>query len=262
MTASKPPAGLSVLPVAPDAGEGDLPVEKVFALGDAVGGVPELGEGGPEGALADGVGRVDAFGAVGQEREGLLMAEGDCADERLFEDGAGLLFHGSAEPVHAAKGVEKCAQRGGRFLDLGEEIGRFFDFGNVGVGQFFDALHALGGVFGGLDGAAGGEAAETGEFAGGVVDAQADERVAAAQVVVEEGEGRANGEAVQPEGDFGKLDGERVLVDAVDAALEDHAADDGLVGELGFVDDPVRKRGRASRMSSRMAAMRSSSGEL
>ena len=68
-------------------------------------------------------------------------------------------------------------------------------------------MHALGGIFGGLDGAAGGEAAETGEFAGGVVDAQADERVAAAQVVVEEGEGRANGEAVQPEGDFGKLDG-------------------------------------------------------
>ena len=100
-------------------------------------------------------------------------------------------------------------------------------------------MHALGGVFGGLDGAAGGEAAETGEFAGGVVDAQADERVAAAQVVIEEGEGRTNGEAVEPEGDFGELDCERVLVDTVDAALEDHAADDGLVGKLGFVDDPV-----------------------
>ena len=174
-----------------------------------------------------------------QEREGLFRADGDCADERLFEDGAGLPLHGGAEPVHAAKGVEQAAQRGGRLLDFGEEIGRFFDFGNVGVGQFFDALHALGGVFGGLDGAAGGEAAETGELASGVVDAQTDERVAAAQVVVEEGEGRADGEAVEPEGDFGKLDGERVLVDAVDAALEDHAADDGLVGKLGFVDDPV-----------------------
>ena len=51
--------------------------------------------------------------------------------------------------------------------------------------------------------------------------------------------GRADGEAVQPEGDLGQLDGERVLVDAVDAAFEDHAADDGLVGELRFVDDPV-----------------------
>ena len=71
------------------------------------------------------------------------------------------------------------------------------------------------------------------------MDAQADERVAAAQVVVEEGEGRADGEAVQPERDLGQFDGQRVLVDAVDAAFEDHAADDGLVGELGFVDDPV-----------------------
>ena len=50
-------------------------------------------------------------------------------------------------------------------------------------------MHAQGGVFGGLDGAAGGDAAETGDLAGGVVDTQADERVAAAQVVVEEGEG-------------------------------------------------------------------------
>ena len=30
-----------------------------------------------------------------------------------------------------------------------------------------------------------------------------------------------------------------ILVDAVDAALEDEAADDGLVGELGLVDGPA-----------------------
>ena len=71
------------------------------------------------------------------------------------------------------------------------------------------------------------------------MDTQADERVAAAQVVVEEGEGRADGEAVQPERDLGQFDGQRVLVDAVDAAFEDHAADDGLVGELGLVDHPI-----------------------
>ena len=81
--------------------------------------------------------------------------------------------------------------------------------------------------------------AQPGQFLGGIVDAQADERVAAAQVVVEEGEGRADGEAVQPERDLGQFDGQRVLVDAVDAAFEDHAADDGLVGELGLVDHPV-----------------------
>ena len=73
----------------------------------------------------------------------------------------------------------------------------------------------------------------------GVGDAQAEERVAAAQVVVQERERRADGEAVEPEGDLGQFDGERVLVDAVDAALEDEAADDGLVGQLGLVDCPA-----------------------
>ena len=95
-------------------------------------------------------------------------------------------------------------------------------------------------VFGGLDGAGGGECRPAGTISlRGIVDAQADERVAAAQMVVEEGEGRADGEAVQPERDLGQFDGQRVLVDAVDAAFEDHAADDGLVGELGLVDHPI-----------------------
>ena len=58
-------------------------------------------------------------------------------------------------------------------------------------------------------------------------------------MVVEEGERRADGEAVQPQRDLGQLDRERVLVDAVDTALEHHAADDRLVAELAFVDDPV-----------------------
>ena len=75
------------------------------------------------------------------------------------------------------------------------------------------------------------------------MDAQADERVAAAQVVVEKGERRADGEAVQPQRDLGQLDRERVLVDAVDTALEHHAADDRLVAELGCVDHPVGRAG-------------------
>ena len=58
-------------------------------------------------------------------------------------------------------------------------------------------------------------------------------------MVVQEGEWGAHGEAVQPEGDLGEFDGERVLVDAVDAALEHEAADDGLVGQLGLVHYPA-----------------------
>ena len=42
-----------------------LPVEKVFAVGDLCGGAPGLGELGPDGVLADGVGGVDAVGAAG-----------------------------------------------------------------------------------------------------------------------------------------------------------------------------------------------------
>ena len=115
--------GIVVLPVAPDAGEGDLPMEKVFAVGDAAGGVPQFDECGPEGALADGVGRVDAFRAVGQEFKGALGTEGDDADERLFEDGASLLFEAGAKPMHAAECVEQAAQWGGRFLDFAKELG-------------------------------------------------------------------------------------------------------------------------------------------
>ena len=128
------------------------------------------------------------------------------------------------------------------FLDLAKQCGRLLDLVDVGVGHLFDLLHACGCVFGGLDGAGGGETAQPGQFLGGIVDAQADERVAAAQMVVEEGERRADGEAVQPEGDLCQLDGQWVLVDAVDTAFEDHAADDGLVGELGHCRRPSWRR--------------------
>lgn len=59
--------GLVVLPAAPDAGEGDFPVEEVFAAGDVIGGAPDLGELGPQGVLSNRVGGIGAFGAVGQQ---------------------------------------------------------------------------------------------------------------------------------------------------------------------------------------------------
>ena len=64
----------------------------------------------------------------------------------------------------------------------------------------------------------------------------ADERVAALHVVVEEGERRAEGEAVEPEADFGQFDGHGVEVDAVDAAFEDAPLEQVEVGELAHVD--------------------------
>ena len=58
-------------------------------------------------------------------------------------------------------------------------------------------------------------------------------------MVVEEGERGPDGEAVQPQRNLGQFHGKGVLVHPVDTALEDHAADDGLIGELRLVQDPV-----------------------
>ncbi|HYU72645.1 MAG TPA: hypothetical protein VEL31_08185, partial [Ktedonobacteraceae bacterium] len=69
-----------------------------------------------------------------------------------------------------------------------------------------------------------------------LLDAAADEGVAALQVVVEEGERSAEGEAVEPEADLGEFDGHGVEVDAVDAAFEDAALEQVEVGELAHVD--------------------------
>ena len=58
-------------------------------------------------------------------------------------------------------------------------------------------------------------------------------------MVIQEAERRADREGVQPERDLGQLDRHGVLVDAVDAALEDHAPDDVAVVEPVPVDGPV-----------------------
>ena len=50
--------------------------------------------------------------------------------------------------------------------------------------------------------------------------------------MVQKGERGADGEGVQPECHLRQLDRERVLVDPVNDALEDHAANDVTVVEL------------------------------
>ena len=128
---------------------------------------------------------------------------------------------------------------------LRNSAGRLAHLGHVGVGHLLDALHSLYGGFGAGNGSAEKQTAEPLEVLLRLPHPQADKRVAAAQVVVEKRERRADGEAVQPQRDLGQLDGERVLVHAVDAALEHHAADDGLVGELRLLQNPLRCFGPA-----------------
>ena len=62
----------------------------------------------------------------------------------------------------------------------------------------------------------------------------ADEGVAVLDVVVEEGEGEAGGVCFDPEGDFAEVDGERVLVDGVDALLDDVAQGLAALALVGF----------------------------
>ena len=78
------------------------------------------------------------------------------------------------------------------------------------------------------------------EMLAGLCDPKANKRISTAQVVVEERERGADGEAVQPERHLGQFNGERVFVHAVYAALEHHPPDDGLVRKERLVHDPAR----------------------
>ena len=109
----------------------------------------------------------------------------------------------------------------------GERFGRTMRLRDLRVGQVFDPLHRprrpLGSGYRFVQ-------QERTAILGRLVDTSPcpcpEQAVAAAEVVVEKAERRAHGEGVQPERDLGEFHRHRVLVDAVDAALEHHAADD------------------------------------
>ena len=66
-----------VLPAAPHAGEGDLPVEETLVVGDGFGGAPGLLEGRPEGTLLDCVLIADAVGTVRYQLVGPVFLQGE-----------------------------------------------------------------------------------------------------------------------------------------------------------------------------------------
>ncbi len=63
--------------------------------------------------------------------------------------------------------------------------------------------------------------------AGELLEVDAEQRVAAAQGVIEEGEGPVLVEGDEPERELGHLHGERVLVHAVEAAFADQPRGNG-----------------------------------
>ena len=194
---------------------------------------------GPAPAGRGGSGSRRIVRTAGEEAVGVGGA-GQRLAERGLEGSPLLLLHAGGLPGEAGQEIEQAAQVLGRVLDAAEQEGRFPHLGNVGVGECLDLLHRLGGAFRPGDGRAGEHPAQPVQLADGIPDAQADERVAAAQVVVQERQRCADGEAVQPEGHFRQLDRQRVLVHAVDAAFEHHTPDDGLVREQALIEDPIR----------------------
>ena len=67
----------------------------------------------------------------------------------------------------------------------------------------------------------------------------AEQRIAAPQMVIEEGKRRAYREGVKPESNFCQLDRHKVLVDAINNPLQDHAAHDMPIVELRPLDVPT-----------------------
>ena len=70
------------------------------------------------------------------------------------------------------------------------------------------------------------------------------QRIAQFEVVVQKAQRRTHGEGVQPQRGLGQLHRHRVLVDAEDGFLQDHAAHDVAVVELGIGDGPAMGGGR------------------
>ena len=263
MTASKPPSGRAFCQYCQTPGKAASQCRKGLAVGNGAGVAPQVGKrraGGffraalPLGPPPSERGKGRRFplvflsigrdqGTARQQREGIAGIGAKGRKQWLLDPALLALLQTRGQPAQTAQEVHQAAQVGGAGLHAAEQIGGLAHLRHVGVRHFFDLLHAHRGVLGRGDGGAGEQAGEAAQLAGGVVHPQADERVAAEQVVIEERQRRADGEAVQPQRHLGQLHGEAVLVHPVDAALEHHAADDGLVGQLRRVDHPVGRCG-------------------
>ena len=218
---------LAVLPIRPQAGEGQLPVQEALLRGQLASLCQQVAEAGRrrrilQGRVAGGDGEGVTKGArqPGAHRQGVVA--------------------GRLQPVQGVQHGKETAQGGGALLDVGEQGGGLLGFVDFGIGQRLQMSHGVGGGqcpaqgFLNEQGAAGGLGLLL-----RLAHPAAEQAVAAAQVMVQEAQGGADGEAVQPQGQLGELHRHRVLIDAIDAALEHHAAQDLAVVQLCEVDVPA-----------------------
>ena len=221
------------LPARPDAGEGDLPVQEALL-------------GGQRPRLAQQFDEAPALGAF-RQRVRRSGGDGDGVAEAAGEEGLErrpVLGRARAEPVEGVDQGENPIERRGPRFDLGEGFGGAVRLGDLRVRQRLDGRHAPRGAFGAGDRIV---QQQRRPVLRRLVDAGAhpgaEQAVAAAQMVIQEGERRADGEGVQPERDLGELHRHRVLVHAEDAALEHHAPHDVAVVEAFGRDAPAVRLG-------------------
>ena len=145
-----------------------------------------------------------------------------------------------ARPTLRLKKVERALLRAQAVLDLVHQRLGLVRLGDIDVGELADRLH---GEPRGLDPPQvvllQQAARELAQFIFHLMHAPAEEGVATAQVVVEKGKRRAHGEGMQPQSDLGELDRHRILVHAVNHALQDHTTHHMAVVELGWTDCPT-----------------------
>ena len=112
-------------------------------------------------------------------------------------------------------------------------------FGNLGIRQSLDDLHRRRRARSALERAPQEQAALLLRSFGGGPHPGAEQAVAAAEVVIQKAERCPDGKGVKPQRDLGQFHRHRVLVHAVDTALQHHAADDLPVVELSRIERPA-----------------------
>jgi hypothetical protein len=159
----------------------------------------------------------------------------------------GLLLRSRIEHAHqpfAGNQGQKRGKRLGRLAHAFERLRTLLDLGDVAVGNPLHLCHAGRRLLCGNNIAMNRKGAALLKPCADVVQAKSQQAVAAAEVMVEEGERRPGGEGM-PERHLRQLDRHRVLVDAVHDALQDHSADEVLVVELHVVELPAALLGQA-----------------
>ena len=134
---------------------------------------------------------------------------------------------------------EEGRDRLGGFGDRPELLLRGGDLGDVVVGGFLDLGHQSRDLLDAGDLTEVEQCAALAQHVRRRADPGADDAVSGAQVMVEEGERRADREGVEPQRHLGELHRHRILVDAIDDPLQHHAPRDMAVVELGFDDRPA-----------------------